>query len=189
MNKKLLKVGAGLAAALMLMAFLPFFLTTVAVRIVGPYYTSPQAFDSTSANQVGGHVQYYLAGDTVRIGHLVYLSAKNTVKESATISDYNAIIGVVVGGTRTSMQASISRADTSTVAAILGQRAIVLDVGRYWVVDSAGAITSGTRVRPSATKGRMAAVTTAIDSAYRVFGRTVDTTITGTIGLVQIHVK
>lgn len=187
--KRFMMLSLGVAAVLATAAFsVPSLVTTVGVRIVGPYFTSPVAFDSTSANQVGGRVQYYLAADSCRIGQVVYMSSKNNVKPSATVADYNAVVGVVVGGTRTSMQASIALADTSTLAATIGQRVIVLKQGRTWVLNSAAGIGPGIQVIPTTTAGRMGARTTAIDSLRRIFGKMVDTAVSGKAALVDINV-
>jgi len=194
--KKGLLLSLGLAGVLTLAAFStpPAFLTTVVVRVLGPWYTSPMPFDSSAINQVGGHVQFYLAGDSCWIGQIVFISAKNTVKPGTTLANYNTVAGVVVGGTRTSMQASVAVADTFTLAATANQRVIVMDVGRFWVLDSGGGKSPGTLVRPTAASaihsgGRMASATTAIDTNYRVIGRLVDTSVSGKAALVQIHVK
>jgi hypothetical protein len=166
-----------------------FFVTTIPVRVIGPFYQSQSAFDSATGGAIGGEVKTYLAADTCRIGQLVAMTSARNVKPSATIADYNAIEGVVIGGTRTNMQASIALADTTTLAATVGQRVIVLKRGRYWVLDSAGAIGPGIQVRPSGTIGRMAARTTAVDTFNRIFGRTVDTVLAGKATLIDIIVK
>lgn len=192
MNKKkaLLRLGLLGATIGLLSGFAAYLVvTTVPVRIAGPFLTTPVAFDSATGSQIGCQVQYYIASDSSRIGQLVFHSGHNTVKPSATLADYNKIAGVVVGGTRTNMQASIAVADTSTLAAINGQRVIVCVRGRYWVLDSAGGDGPGIILRPSGTAGRAAAALAAIDSNSRNFGRVIDTIIGGKTGLVQINVK
>lgn len=179
----------GLVAAIGLTAFTSFLATTVPVRYLGPFFTSPVAFDSATGAQFGGQVQYYIASDSVRIGQIVYHSGHNTVATSATLANYNKIAGVVVGGYRTNMQASVAVADTSTLAATANQRAIVMVRGRFWVLDSAGGDGPGIVLRPSGTAGRAAAALAAIDSNSRNFGRVIDTIIGGRTGLVQINVK
>jgi hypothetical protein len=188
-KKALLKVLGLLGAVAMVTGFSVLLVTTVPVRIVGPFFTTPIAFDSATGQQIGGQVQYYIASDSVRIGQLVYHSGHNTVAASATLANYNKIAGVVIGGTRQGMQASIAVADTSTLAATNGQRAIVLVRGRFWVLDSAGGDGPGIVLRPSGTAGRAAAALAAIDSNSRNFGRVIDTIIGGKTGLVQINVK
>lgn len=186
----------GAFAALILMAFSAnMLLTTVPVRVLGPFYTTPVAWDSTSSLQVGCHVQYYLSAtnDSPRIGQAVYVSAKNTVSHSATLANYNAIAGIVVGGTRTSMQASYVVGDTSTLVATTGQRVIVCDEGRAWVlVDTGPGVAPGLAVQPSTRAGMAGRLTTKaapIDSLSRVFGRLVDTAIAGKAVLVQVRVR
>lgn len=189
MKTKALKVLGIVIAGLMLTAFGTLLVTTVPVRVLGPFYTSPVAFSATTGGQIGCQVQYYVADDSSRIGQIVYHSDNNEVKPSATLADYNKIAGVVVGGTRTNMQASVSVADTSTLAATAGQNVIVCVRGRFWVLDSAGADAPGVMLRPSGTAGRAAAALAAIDSNSRNFGRVIDTMLAGKAGLVQINVK
>lgn len=168
--------------------------TTVQIRQVGPFYRTPWPFDSaitaTAGTAIGGRVQYYLAGDSVRIGNVVFLSARNTVKASATLTDFNnKTMGVVVGGTRTNMEASVAVADTSTLAAIAGERVIVLTHGRYWLLDSNAAGAPGTVVRGSGTAGRVAARLASIDSFNRNFAVAVDTIIAGKAFLAEIGIR
>lgn len=186
--KKQTKILAALVGLVLLIAAIPF-VTTVTVRALGPFYTTPFPFDSATGQQIGGQVQYYIASDSVRIGQVVYISGHNTVATSATLANYNKLAGVVVGGTRTGMQASVSASDTSTLAATANQRAIVLTRGRYWVLDSTGGIGPGLIVRPSGTAGRIAVALSAIDTNARNFGRVIDTVKSGASGLIQISVK
>lgn len=198
MNIKLRKPGIilGAFAALILTAFTTsMFLTTVPVRVLGPFYTTPVAWDSTNALQVGCHVQYYLVAttDTLKIGQIAYVSSKNTVAHSATLANYNAIAGVVVGGASTSMQASYVVGDTSTTAALPSKRVIICDEGRAWVlVDTGPGIAPGLMVQPSTRAGMGGRLTTKaapIDSLSRTFGRLVDTAIAGKAVLVQVRVR
>ena len=188
-NKAILKILGLLGAVAFVSAASVFLATTVPVRVIGPFFTSTTAFDSATGAQWGCRVQYYIASDSVRIGQIVYHSGHNTVAASATLANYNKIAGVVVGGTRTNMQASVTVADTSTLAATANQRAIVCYSGRYWVLDSAGGDGPGIVLRPSGTAGRAAAALAAIDSNSRNFGRVIDTIIGGKTGLVQINVR
>ena len=187
-SKKKIYALAGLFGLVLAMAAAPFLATTVPVRILGPFYNTPQAFDSLTGGQVGGKVVYALAGDTCRIGQVVYFSAKNTVKPSATLADYNQIAGVVVGGARTNMQASVSKADTSTLAATANQRVIILKQGRFWLLDSAGGDSPGLQMRPSGTAGRVAVRLAAIDSLRRNFAKLVDSMVGGTATLADINI-
>lgn len=196
LRKKIVGLIGGLVAVLTIAAFSSGVLvTTVPVRVLGPWFTTPMPFDSTNINQVGGHVQFYNAADSVWVGQIVSFASVNKVKTVSTIDSTNRVAGVVVGGTRTSMQASIARGDSSTLAAIAGQRVIVMDFGRYWILDSAGAKIPGSLVRASLGGTRLArgrislATANVIDTFYRVVGRLVDTSLGGTNALVQIHVK
>lgn len=174
--------------ASLIAAFAVYEAAYIPVRVIGPYYRSQASFDSATGAAVGGMVQTYLAADSLRVGQIVYTTVRNTVDASATLTAYNAITGVVVGGTRTGMQASVNITDTSTLAATAGQRVVVLRQGRFWVLDSTGAINPGIAVRPSGTKGRMAAQLNVPDTFHRVFGRMVDTASSGKAGLVDINI-
>lgn len=192
-RKRALVLGMLALAVVAGSAFKSAFLTTVTVRVVGPFYTSPMPFDSTLGNQVGGHVQFYLAADSCRIGQLVALTSARSVAPTTTLATYNKLVGVVVGGTRTGMQASLAVADTSTLAATANQKVIVMDIGRYWLLDS-GAVPPGSLVSPAlggslTAAGRIKIMPTAIDSNYRAVGRAIDTILIGKAGLVQIHIK
>ncbi len=125
------------------------------IRFVGPYYSTQQSFDSTAGGQVGGEVRIYLAGsgDTLRIGDVVYESGANTADKSATASNHEHVLGVVVGGASTAMACSLLSADVATIAALPFHQVIVLRRGRTYVrVDSITAtdtVHAGDRIKPS----------------------------------------
>jgi hypothetical protein len=88
------------------------------------------------------------------------------------------------------MQGSVALADTSTVAAIVNQRVLVMERGRFWVlINSAAGIAPGIAVSPSTTAGRVLARTTAIDTFNRIVGRLVDTGIVSKAALADIRIR
>lgn len=125
------------------------------IRYVGPFYSTQQSFDSTAGGQVGGEVRIYLAAstDTLRIGDVVFESANNTAGKSATASNHEKVLGVVVGGRSTDMACSLLSADVATIAALPNRPVIVLRRGRTYVrVDSITAtdtVHAGDRIKPS----------------------------------------
>lgn len=125
------------------------------IRFVGPFYSTQQSYDSTAGGQVGGEVRIYnaAAADTLRIGDVVYESANNTAGKSATASNHEKVLGVVVGGRSTNMDCSLLSADVATIAALPNRPVIVLRRGRTYVrVDSITAtdtVHAGERIKPS----------------------------------------
>lgn len=161
------------------------------VQRIGPFFTSTVNFDSTAGGQVGGEVRTYLAADSLRIGDVVYISAANTVAKSATLANYNTLAGVVVGGARQNMNASIDTAGVSVLAATANQRVVVLRRGRTYVTNDANAtLSAGALVIPSdATAGRVEVKTSAIDTAYRVVGRVPIGGAVNTKVLIDVNVR
>ncbi len=184
--------GGVVALFLCLTGFIAF-ATTSPIRQVGPWYTAGTAFDSTSAGQVGGQTRTYLAADTLRVGQVVYLSAKNTAAKSATLANYNTVLGIVCGGIRISGGCSTAVADTFALAATANQKVYVCDDCRVWaLVDTAAGTSPGTQLIPSARSnmgGRLGPRTTAIDSQSRIVGRAVDTVVSGKAVLVNVRIK
>lgn len=123
------------------------------LRFLGPYWTTTQSFDSLNGGQVGGETRTYLAGGTLLVGDVVYLSANNTVNKSATASNHEKVVGVVVGGRSTNMLLALDSADVGTTAAAVNRPVIVLRQGRAWVmldtVTATDTIHAGDRIKPS----------------------------------------
>lgn len=194
-NKRI--IGIAILAILVLTAWAPvkYFITGVYPNQAGTFIYTQLDFDSAAVGGVGGTVKLYqvASADTERIGNVVYLASKNTVNHSATLVNYNSLVGVVVGGTSTGMQASYSVADTSTIAGLPGKQVLVLERGRTWVlVDTGPGIAPGIGVIPSVRSnqgGRINARTTALDTFYRLLGKLVDTALAGKAALVDIRVK
>lgn len=127
-------------------------ITGTQVRYVGPFYTTQMSFDSTNGGQVGGEVREYLAGSTLLIGDVVYLSADNTVDKSTTASNHEKDVGIVIGGRSTQLLVSTAAADVGTTAATVGRPVIVLRHGRtYCPNDAGGTLNAGDRLKPSTT--------------------------------------
>lgn len=162
------------------------------VQTIG-FYRAP-VYSSTAGGQAGGRVVFARTGtDSLRVGQVVYWSDTNTVATSSTLAAYNAIAGVVVGGSATAMQALNELTDTSTLAttATSTSTVIVLTQGRTWVLNDAnGAIAVGNRIIPSnATAGRSEIVTSAIDTNYRVIGKAVVPAAAGKATLTDVNIR
>lgn len=162
---------------------------------LGPYFTTTVGYDTATGGMPGGLVHFYKVGtgtaETLFVGDVVYLSANNTVLKSATLANYNTVMGVVVGGTKTNMRAVTTTPGVTDTAAYVNQTAIVLSCGRTWVrFDAAAGTPPGTLIQPSVTvSGKATAKAAPIDSLYRVIGRLVDTGIVTTQVLANIAVK
>jgi hypothetical protein len=169
--------------------FLP--ATTYPVARNIPFFTSNVAFDSTTGSQPGGLVRLAVADDSLLIGDVVYWSGQSAVTKSSTLAKYDSIAGVVVGGTKQSLQASIAAADVGTLAAAPNERVWILYNGRTWVKNDANAtLVTGSQVIPSnATAGRVEVRTTAIDTFYRVVGKVITGGAVNTNVLVSVNVK
>ena len=174
-----------------------FFLTTVPIRSPGQFIHLGASWDSLgapTANSVGGEVRYYIckSTDTLNIGDAVFFDTLNAVSKSVTLANYNKFAGVVVGGRSTSMQASIASADVGSRACLPNRPVIVLKHGRAWMqVDTQVAgLTAGTGVRPSTfTAGLIQARTTAIDSLYRIIGRSINGGAASAKVVIEVNAK
>lgn len=190
MNK--LKIGLLVGLVAVVSAFSASMLTTtqpVARNIA--FWASNIAYDSATGGMPGGHVRFTLAADTLKVGDVVYWSGNNKVAKSATLVKYDSLAGVVVGGVRTSMAASVAAADVGTLAGTANQVVIVLRSGRTWVPNDAnGALVAGGQIIPSnATAGAVETRTTAIDTFFRVIGKIVIGGNASTTVLAEINVK
>jgi hypothetical protein len=185
-----LKVGLLLGVVLLCSGFALAVTTSIARNI--PFFTSSLAYDATTGGQAGGQVRYYVAGGTLLVGDVVYFSAANTVNKSATLANYNAIAGVVVGGTSLgSGVASVAAADVGTTAATVGQTVYVLKQGRTWVANDANAtLSAGALIQPSVTTaGKVVVQASPIDSLYRNIGRVPIGGSASTTVLADINIK
>lgn len=165
--------------------------TTYPVARNIPFYTSNVAFDSTTGSQPGGFVRLAVADDSLKIGDVVYWSGQSAVTKSATLVKYDSLAGVVVGGTKQQLGASIAKADVGTLAAAPNERVWVLSQGRTWVPNDAnGTLVTGSSVIPSnATAGAVEIRTTAIDTFYRVIGKVITGGLASTTVLISVNVK
>jgi hypothetical protein len=189
--KKIFSLTALVLCAALLGAGTAAVVTTSPVARLGPFYVSSAPWDSTTAGQPGGRVVFALAADSERIGNVVYYSANNAVSNSATLANYNAIAGVVVGGSRTNMAASRAAADVGTLAATANQRLIILKQGRTWIpVDTTtGGLAAGVLVMPSLVAGKAKAKSSVLDSLSRVYGKIVVGCAASATCLADINVK
>src|SRR5678810_561659 len=87
------------------------------VKTLGPYYNTTEKYSASLGGQAGGEVRIFLNGvDTLIVGDVVYISANNTVRKSATLANYNKVAGVVVGGTKTNMSGATSAPAATAVS-------------------------------------------------------------------------
>lgn len=172
------------------------FLTTTAIQRLQPFVSMQNPWDTTvtaGSGGVGGFVKYYVtkSTDTLHICDIAYIDTLNAVAHSTTLANYNKIAGVVIGGRSTNMQGSTAAADCGSVASLPGRPVIVLREGRFWIQNDANAgVTAGGLLIPSASvAGKARAATTAIDTLYRVFGRSILGGAVSTTLLAEISVK
>ena len=130
---KKIAVLIGLVCAAGLVAFM----SLQPVSRIGPFFTTTTAWDTGGGGQTGGYVQFYKvkATDSLKIGDVVFLkdsgTLTQTVSKSITIANYNSLAGVVVGGTRTTMQAYNDSGVVGTLAGTGGQTVIVCRFEEY----------------------------------------------------------
>lgn len=190
-KKQLAALTALVVAVSLISAFTTFgLLTTYPVTRFGPFFTSNLAFDSARGWQVGGQIRTYVtaAANTLKVGDVVYLSANNTVAKSATVADYNAVAGVVVGGTSTSSRTTPDSADLGTTAALPGKFVYILSNGRAWV-KTADSVYVGNNVIIGAVAGTVKRKPTTLDSLNRLIGRAVFTIDSGKPLLINVNVR
>jgi hypothetical protein len=164
------------------------------VATLGPYFNSKHKLDTLLGGQVGGEVRIYKNGvDTLFVGDVVYFTTNNTVRKSTTLTDYNHIAGVVVGGTSTSMAAPTTiPLSTDTAAKGVTAKVLVLSSGRAWVrVDTMGApVVPGALITPSIyVAGKIKLALSVPDTFHRIIGRLIDTGHTSTQALAHVNIK
>lgn len=115
---------------------------------------------------VGGRCEVFSAGAALNIGDVVYLSAANTVNKSATLAtNLGKVVGVVVGGYKTGMQAISRKLDVGVQAAATDEPVLVQVTGKCWVV-AGDTISAGDIIIPSdTTAGRVETGTITTDAA------------------------
>ena len=183
-------------AALTAFGTVKFAALTQIQRMSGSYWTPATNPDSLTGAGAGGRVHYAIAGttDTLRAGDVVYWADTNKVKRSATLADYNAIAGVVVGGALTGANFAYNASgDAGTQVAAPGQWVALCKTCRVWMRSSNNAAwISGRRVLPSdSLAGRLDTTLTAavIDSQWRAVGRTVSAAAAVGAVLVDVNIK
>lgn len=196
-KRELIVLGVLLVAAVAAVA--PSILATLPVKRDGAFFSSGILYDSLGSGSPGGQVRLFRVGynDSVFIGDVVYVAGDGMVSTSTTLAAYNAIAGVVVGGTRqTNMAATITAADVGSLAAYelntssTPEHVWILKQGRTWVAaDATDSIYFGEAVIPSASStGQMRPRTTAIDTFHRVFGRVAKTGAASAVLPVDVNV-
>lgn len=120
----------------------------------------------------GGIVQRYKAAAALNIGDVVFLSAAFTVNKSVTEADYNAGIGVVVGGKQSGMQVLQRDGDVGTPAASAANEEVLVCVCGKAKVVAGAAIAAGNKITGSTVvAGRVAVGTITTDLAAGDTGR------------------
>lgn len=189
-GEKMKRLGF-LLAIVASIAAVSFVTTKQAVQRIGPFFTSTIAFDTATGGAVGGQVRFFKSGvDTLFVGEVVYMDKNNRVRKGTTLTLYNAIAGVVVGGTKTNMQAQTSVPVATDTAAYANQQVIVLTEGRFWVRnDAAGTVTFGGLLQPSTNiAGSVMAKIASPDSFYRSPGRMIDSVLASGYGIAHVSV-
>jgi hypothetical protein len=112
--------------------------------------------------RLGGDVIRLKAAAALKAGQVVYLSADFTVNISATLTDHDEAVGIVVGGENTNMQVlEDPSAYNSFTVADANEDVLVQISGVAYVITDA-AIAVGLKVIPdTVTAGRVKAGTTA----------------------------
>ncbi len=163
------------------------------VQTLGPYFNSKVKYSATTGGQAGGEVRIVKNGvDTLIVGDVVYYTTDNVVRKSTTLTDYNHIAGVVVGGTKTSMAGATTIPLSTDTAATAGQQVLILTTGRAWVrIDTMGApVVPGALITPSIyVAGKVKVALAVPDSFNRIIGRLIDTGHTSTQVLAHVNIK
>lgn len=114
--------------------------------------------------QLGGTIKRFLAGTSLVIGDVVYLSTTtDTVTKSTTASAYGTVVGVVVGGQSFSLDGAVNieSAVVGNTAAASGEWVLVQLDGITYVKAQAAVSTSGLKLLASATTaGQVAPIST-----------------------------
>jgi ribosomal protein L21E len=101
---------------------------------------------------VGGIVIRMIADDALLVGDAVYLSSAGKAQKSTTQADYQARVGIVVGGQQTQYQQRLASTDIGVSAASAdGEHVLVMIFGVCYGVASATLATIGTRVTGATT--------------------------------------
>lgn len=173
-------------------------MTTASLAVVGVYriptgfMTPVTTWDSTSGGQAGGLVFQVLAGsnETLKVGDLTYWKANNSVGKSATLADYNAVAGVIVGGQSLSGSgvANDSASVGTTACAGTGKKCWLLVRGRAWM-KTADSVYFGSQLIIGAVAGTVKRRAASLDSLNRIFGKANFTIDSGKKVAVNVNVR
>lgn len=162
------------------------------VTRLGTFWSSTAAYDTARGWRVGGDVRVYRdSTDTLLVGDVVYLSRNNTVHKSATLANYTTVVGVVIGGTRTSMTAATDSVNVGDTATLAHGTVLVLTSGRTWIIPDSGLSPGAVLLPSTATAGRAHARITAalVDTFSRSYGQLVDSGVSGVASLANIRTR
>lgn len=104
----------------------------------------------------GGRCVVMTAAAALLVGDLVFISAANTVNKSNTIANYTAVLGVVVGGTATQMEAMLNSGDVGLTAAAAANDLVLVLFDGFAYVTAGAAVAAGAKlIVDSTTAGRV----------------------------------
>lgn len=105
--------------------------------------------------RLGGSVIRLKAGVALKLGDAVYCSADETVSKSATSSNHDEVMGVVVGGENTNFQVIEDSAAYNVMTAADANEDVLIQISGICYVICAAAIAAGQRlVLDTGTAGR-----------------------------------
>ncbi len=125
----------------------------------------------------GGDVFIAIAAVALNAGDVVFFSANETVSKSITATDHDQVAGVVVGGTRSYMNALTFDTTAALFNVAQANEQVLVQRAGIAVVTAGAAITIGVPVKPdTGTAGRVipAVLGTGADQG-KVVGRAIET--------------
>lgn len=141
-------------------------------------------FRSAEDNEYGGIAQLFSAGAaSFNFGDVVYVSAADTILKSATVADYVAFAGVVIGGDLTNDEALVTIPTTGTVQVASSGKTALVQISGIAPVILSGSLTLGRVIPDTGTAGRVANGTT----AGQILGTLIRTGTVGNLGRMLIN--
>lgn len=99
----------------------------------------------------GGNVKRWKAAAALNVGDVVFASATDTVNKSATPANYQAMVGVVVGGKATFGEIITDWVVGSRIPAAAANEEVIVQFNGITYVVSDGAVTQFAYIGPPAT--------------------------------------
>ena len=104
---------------------------------------------------LGGNVIPFIAGATLNVGDIVYVSAADTVNKSNTVANYQKFAGVVVGGYRTNYNVITNPNDYGIQAAQANETVLVQNRGKALCIADAAVAATALLTQGAVTAGRV----------------------------------